>query len=276
MSRQSWGAVIGRALIVALVSSPFSAHAQARGSLSAGNLAASLQVGQPVENVQYFSLGGSDYCWYSGGWNGPGWYECGDQASYGFGWGGSYGWNGWGGGDHVPPYRSRRVGMYHAGRPPVVGDPLGDPIEGADLKPRQSYEGLPDRSRVPVRPGLTEDAASDGEGSRTPLEAHRPFGHEDLPRYSDFAARPGLPDEAAQPFHGLSNSSTPVFHGFHGGEGVQDFGFHSNFGFHNDGGFHGPGIHADAGIGGVGGFAGFHPTEGAMFGGAHIGGIGHR
>jgi hypothetical protein len=267
MSRQSWGAVISKALIVALVSSPFSAHAQAPGGLSAGDLAASLQLGQPLERVQYFSLGGNDYCWYSGGWNGPGWYECGDQGIYGFGWGGAYGWNGWGGGAHIQPHRYHGVGVHHAGRPPVVGDQLGDPIAGTDLEPRQSYEGLPNRSTVPVRPGLTEDAASDGREPRTPLEARRPFGHEDLPRYSDFAARPGLPDEAALPFHGLSNSRAPVFHGFGGRESLQDFGFH------NSGGFHGPGIHADAGIGGV---AGFHPIEGGMFAGAHIGGIGHR
>src|ERR1700745_4263507 len=97
MSRQSWGAVVGKALIVALASSPLSAHAQARSSLSAGNLAASLQVGRPIESVQYFSLGGSDYCWYRGGWNGPGWDECGDQEIYGLGGGGPYGWGGGGG-----------------------------------------------------------------------------------------------------------------------------------------------------------------------------------
>lgn len=270
MHHQSWGAVIGKALIVALVSSPFPAHAQARGSLSAGNLAASLQVGRPVENVQYFSLGGSDYCWYSGGWNGPGWYECGDQEIYGFGWGGPYGWNGWGGSDRVPRYHSRSVGVYHPGRPPVVGDPLGDPIEGADLPPRQSYEGLPIRARGPVHPDLPKGAAAGGLGPRIPLEAGRPFGHEGLPRYGDFAARPGLPDETAQPFHGLDNSPAPVFHGAGGGEGLHDFGFHNN------GAFHSPTFHADAGIGGVGGFAGFHPIAGEMFGGGHIGGIGHR
>jgi hypothetical protein len=270
MSRQSWGAVISKALIVALVSPPFSAHAQPPGGLSAGYLAASLQHGQPIERVQYFSLGGNDYCWYSGGWNGPGWYECGDQGIYGFGWGGAYGWNGWGGGVHIQTSRYRAVGVYHPGRPPVVGDPLGDPIEGADLEPRQSYEVLPNRSRVPVRPGLTEDAASNGQGTGIPLEARRAFDHEDLGRHSDFAARPGLLDEAAPSFRGLSNSPAPVFHGFSGGDGLQDFGFH------NSGRFHGPGIHADAGIGGVGGFAGFHPIGGGMFGGGHIGGIGHR
>jgi hypothetical protein len=87
-----------------------------------------------------------------------------------------------------------------------------------------------------------------------------------MPRYSDFGAPPRLPD-AALPIHGLSNSPAPVFHTFGGGDGLQDFGFHNN------GGFHGPGIHAE---GGIGGFAGFHPTGGGMFEGGHIGGIGHR
>lgn len=267
MSRQSWGAVISKTLIVALVSLPLSAHAQARSDLSAATLAASLRLGRPIERVQYFGLGGNDYCWYSGGWNGPGWYECGDQGIYGFGWGGAYGWNGWGGGAHIEARRYHGVGVYHPGRPPVVGDPLGDPIEGADLEPRQRYEDLPNWSRVPIRPGPTEDAALDGRGPRTPVEARRPFGHEDLLRHSDFAASPDRPDEAAPSFHGLNTSPAPVFRGFGGGEGVQDFGFH------NVGGFHGPGIHADAGIGGA---SGFHPIEGGMFGGAHIGGIGHR
>jgi hypothetical protein len=270
MSRQSWGAVVSKALIVALVSPPFSAHAQAPGGLSAGYLAASLQLGQPIERVQYFSLGGNDYCWYSGGWNGPGWYECGDQGIYGLGWGGAYGWNGWGGGTRIQPYRYHSAGVYHPGRPPVVDDPLGDPIEGADLEPRRSYEGLPNRFRVPVRPGVTEHAVSDGPEPKALLEASRPFGHQDLPRYPDFAVRPDLPDETTQPFHGLSNSPTPVFHGLGGGDGLHDFGFH------NSGEFHGSGIHADAGIGRVGGFAGFHPIGGGMFSGGHIGGIGHR
>jgi hypothetical protein len=266
MSRQSLGGVISKALIVALVSLPFSAHAQAPGGLSAGYLAASLQLGQSIERVQYFSLGGDDYCWYSGGWNGPGWYECGDQGIYGFGWGGTYGWNGWGGGVHIQPPRYHAVGVYHSGRPPVVGDPLGEPIEGANLEPRRSYEGLPNRSKVPIRP----DSASSGLGLGIPLEAHRPFGHEDLPTYGDFAARPSQAVEAAPPFHGLSSSSAPVIHGFGGGDGLKDFGFH------NSGGFHGLGIHADAGIGGLGGNAGFHPVGGGMFGGGHVGGIGHR
>jgi hypothetical protein len=270
MSRRSWGAVIRKALIVALVFPLFSARAQAEGAVSAGNLTSLWRLAQRIEKVQYFTLGDNDYCWYSDGWNGAGWYECGDQSIYGFGWGGAYGWNGWGGGERVQPNRYHRVGVYHPGRPPIVADPLRDPIEGADLESSSSYERLPNPSSVPVRPDLTEDAAPDRARPETPLEARRPFGHEDLPRYNDFAGRPGLLDETALPFQGLSNNPAPVFHGFGGGEGLQDFGFH------NSSGFHGPSIHAGAGIRGVGGFAGFHPIGGAMLGGGHIGGIGHR
>jgi hypothetical protein len=38
---------------------------------------------------------GKDYCWYDDGWNGPGWYVCGQYTVRGVGWGGAAGWNGW-------------------------------------------------------------------------------------------------------------------------------------------------------------------------------------
>jgi hypothetical protein len=52
---------------------------------------------QPIETVQYV-WGGRNYCWYPGGWRGPGWYWCGYAWRRGFGWGGPVGWRGWGGG----------------------------------------------------------------------------------------------------------------------------------------------------------------------------------
>jgi hypothetical protein len=48
-----------------------------------------------VENAQVFYFGGRRYCWYDGGWNGPGWYWCGYPWRRGFGWGGPRGWQGW-------------------------------------------------------------------------------------------------------------------------------------------------------------------------------------
>src|ERR1700720_1999620 len=47
----------------------------------------------PLEEVQ-FVWGGRNYCWYSNGWQGPGWYWCGYRWRRGYGWGGGYGWHG--------------------------------------------------------------------------------------------------------------------------------------------------------------------------------------
>jgi hypothetical protein len=47
-----------------------------------------------AEQVQ-FRYGGYDYCWYDGGWRGPGWYRCGYAYRPGLGWGGPVGWNNW-------------------------------------------------------------------------------------------------------------------------------------------------------------------------------------
>ncbi|MHB8286546.1 MAG: hypothetical protein ACYDD1_17985 [Caulobacteraceae bacterium] len=55
----------------------------------------------PVQQVQYF-YGGRNYCWYGGGWHGPGYYWCGFAWRRGFGWGGPYGWRGWGPGWRGP------------------------------------------------------------------------------------------------------------------------------------------------------------------------------
>ena len=68
----------------------------------------------PIEKAQYY-WGGQTYCWYPGGWRGPGWYWCGYAQSYGYGWGGGYGWRGWG----VPGYPGWRGGYnrWHGGYP---------------------------------------------------------------------------------------------------------------------------------------------------------------
>jgi hypothetical protein len=55
--------------------------------------AALAQIGV-IEQAQY-SYGGKDYCWYDDGWNGPGWYVCGQYTVSGVGWGGAAGWHGW-------------------------------------------------------------------------------------------------------------------------------------------------------------------------------------
>ncbi len=50
-----------------------------------------------IERAQFIWLG-RNYCWYDDGWNGPGWYWCGQYLVRGVGWGGGYGWHGWRGG----------------------------------------------------------------------------------------------------------------------------------------------------------------------------------
>jgi hypothetical protein len=50
-----------------------------------------------VETVQFIWLG-RNYCWYDDGWNGPGWYWCGQYLTRGIGFGGGYGWHHWHGG----------------------------------------------------------------------------------------------------------------------------------------------------------------------------------
>jgi hypothetical protein len=50
-----------------------------------------------IERAQFIWLG-RNYCWYDDGWNGPGWYWCGQYLTRGIGWGGGFGWHGWRGG----------------------------------------------------------------------------------------------------------------------------------------------------------------------------------
>ena len=52
----------------------------------------------PTLQPAQFFFGGQNYCWYDGGWQGPGYYYCGYAWRRGLGWGGGAGWNGWHGG----------------------------------------------------------------------------------------------------------------------------------------------------------------------------------
>jgi hypothetical protein len=53
---------------------------------------------RPALDPVQFVWAGRNYCWYDGGWQGPGWYWCGYPWRRGYGWGGPYGWHGWYGG----------------------------------------------------------------------------------------------------------------------------------------------------------------------------------
>lgn len=81
----------------------------------------------PVIDPPAYVFGGYNYCWFEGGWRGPGWYVC-DYGPWvaGSWWGGPAGWNGWAwqGGPRVydRPY----------GPPPAagIGRPYGPPRAG--------------------------------------------------------------------------------------------------------------------------------------------------
>jgi hypothetical protein len=66
-------------------------------------------VAPTFQDAQYVWAGRS-YCWYPGGWHGPGYYWCGYSWRRGFGWGGPVGWNGWRWG-----YRGGYVRGWHGG-----------------------------------------------------------------------------------------------------------------------------------------------------------------
>jgi hypothetical protein len=68
-----------------------------------------------IERVQY-AYGGHNYCYSDAGWRGPGWYWCGNEQTYGVGWGGALGWRGWTRGAYggVGRYGGARVAHYGA------------------------------------------------------------------------------------------------------------------------------------------------------------------
>jgi len=59
----------------------------------------------PAARAQFWMWGGREYCWYPGGWHGPGYYWCGYRYRRGLGWGGGFGWRGWTWRDHYHGWR---------------------------------------------------------------------------------------------------------------------------------------------------------------------------
>jgi hypothetical protein len=99
-------------LMAALCVANGPARAQNPGNIIGGIVAgaAAAAVGDP------YLWGGRQYCWYDGGWRGPGYYWCGYAYRRGLGWGGGYGWNGWRGGRP-----GGRPGYVGGGRPGYGG-----------------------------------------------------------------------------------------------------------------------------------------------------------
>ncbi len=79
------------------------------------------------QKTQFWLWGGRNYCWYDGGWHGPGFYWCGYAWRRGYGWGGPVGWRGWdhahggGPGFHAGAYRGGGGGFHGGGGGHVGG-----------------------------------------------------------------------------------------------------------------------------------------------------------
>jgi hypothetical protein len=122
-------AVLGLGLVAALsaTTAPVVAEAQVQppGGLIFG---VDRAVDRPALDPVQFFWGGRNFCWYDGGWSGPGWYWCGYAWRRGYGWGGGYGWHGWRGGH---PGGRGFVGRGARGGPPP-GRGGGDHHAGHD------------------------------------------------------------------------------------------------------------------------------------------------
>jgi Ricin-type beta-trefoil lectin domain len=80
---------------------------------------------------EYYWYSGHRFCWYDSGWQGPGWYWCGENFNQGTGWGGPIGWRWWHHHGHLP-HRARPHHLPpHQARPhhetPRRGTPRHEP-----------------------------------------------------------------------------------------------------------------------------------------------------
>ena len=201
----------------------------------------------PVQTVQ---LGGSN-CYYAEGWNGRGWYQCGSEWNYGFGWIGPFNLNTFGASASRRHHRHGAVVSYPRALNPVY--PRLEPPR------RLGARGAPAFHTFGAAPGL-----------------HR-FGAGGVPTAPNIRAGAATvsPGFAGGGFHGGLGGGN--FHHFHGA-GIPHIGAPASPGFIRGGGFHAlrgaTGVHigapASPSFAGIGTFhagGGFHGPGGA--GGFH-------
>ena len=150
--------------ILGYVALALSAFAVANGAEAGivGSDFASFGRFSPVQTVQF---GGSN-CYYADGWNGRGWYQCGNEWNDGFGWIGPFNLNTFGGsrsGRHPPrrrrfPSRAPNPVYPRLGRGGPPSGRLGAGAAFPALSPRSAPAPRPSppacrRWRVPRRPG---------------------------------------------------------------------------------------------------------------------------
>ncbi len=267
---------------LALVSIPFANGAEAGVVGSTGSWSGYLS---PLQTVQFNSFGSN--CYYADGWNGRGWYQCGDELNTGFGWVGPF--NNFGG-PAARRHHRRDVFVAHPQAPnpiypgatsrrlgvgvPSAGLPGGAGAPAFGNRPRFRQFGA---AGVHTAPGLHVGAAlvspgSAGRGLRSGFSGGN---------FHQFHGA-GFPHIGAPGSPGFAGVGT--FHGF-GAAGVPHIAAPvsprlAGVGtFHVGGAFGAPHIGAPASPGFAG--VGFHGVGGAgtfQGGGAGIGvgGIGHR
>jgi hypothetical protein len=202
----------------------------------------------PVQTVQ---LGGSN-CYYAEGWNGRGWYQCGSEWNYGFGWIGPFNLNTFGASASRRHHRHGAVVSYPRALNPVY--PRLEPPR------RLGAHGAPAFHTFGAAPGLHRF----GAGGVPTAPNIRPSAATVFPSFAGGGFRGGLGGGNFHHFHsaGIPHTGAPVSPGFGGGGG-----FHRGLG--GAAGFHGvptsPHIGAPASPGFIGG--GFHGPGGA--GGFH-------
>lgn len=110
MQRKTLGIVAAAALAAG---SAFAGAVSAAPIGTSADLSAAAATLDPVAQTQFF-FGGNNYCFYDGGWRGPGWYAC-DYGPWvpGMWWGGGPGWHGWQW--HGHPMHGAHGGMHGGG-----------------------------------------------------------------------------------------------------------------------------------------------------------------
>ena len=268
-----------------------------------GSALSSFGHSSPVQTVQ---LGGSN-CYYAEGWNGRGWYQCGSEWNYGFGWIGPFNLNTFGASASRRHHRHGAVVSYPRALNPVY--PRLEPprrLSALGAPAFHTFGAVPGLHRfgaggVPTAPNFRAGAATvsrsfAGGGFRGGLGGgnFHHFRSAGIPR-TGAPVSPGFGGGGgfhgglggAAGFHGVPTSPhirAPASPGFIGG------GFH---GLGGAGGFHGvstsphigapvsPGFAGVGGFHGLGGAGGIHgvptsPHIGAPASPGFIGGGGHR
>jgi hypothetical protein len=208
-----------------------------------GSALASFARSSPVQTVQF---GGSS-CYYTDGWNGRGWYQCGNEWNDGFGWIGPFNLNTFGG-SAIRRHHHNGVVVSH---PPAL-NPVSPRLEPPRLL---GARGAPAFHTFGGAPGL------------------RRFGAGGVRTSPDFRAGAATvsPGFAGGGFHGGLGGGN--FHHFHGA-GIPHIGAPASPGFAGVGGLHGlggaTGVHIGAPVSpGLAGIGTFHAGGGV--GAAHIG-----